>query len=341
LPNTDVTVPDHQILQADFFQRANGLEFRSFLETLPLAAYTCDAHGLITYFNQLAVEAWGRKPQLNNPADHFCGSFKMFSADGSPIPHSECWMALALREKRGYNECEVVVERPDGSRCTVLAHANPFFDKTGRIVGAVNILVDISDRKRAEEAERQTSRRKDEFLAMLARELRNPLGPLRNALQLVKHPTVDAATVSGMWDVMDRQVGNLTRLVDDLLDVARVTRGRIEMRKAVVDLAIIVRQAVKSMELIVAERAQELLLSVVESPLYVEADSTRMEQVFGNLLNNASKFSPERAPIWVTVELECDEGRITADSVVVGIRDDGRRGTRSAASPTPLLRLSG
>jgi hypothetical protein len=75
----------------------------------------------------------------------------MFSADGSPIPHSECWMALALREKRGDNECEVVVERPDGSRCTVLAHANPFFDETGQIVDAVNILVDISDRKRAEE----------------------------------------------------------------------------------------------------------------------------------------------------------------------------------------------
>jgi CheY-like chemotaxis protein/two-component sensor histidine kinase len=106
--------------------------------------------------------------------------------------------------------------------------------------------------------------------------------------------------------------------------VARMTRGRIEMRKAVVDLAAIVRHAVTSMELIVAARAQELVLSVVpEGPLYVEADQIRMEQVFGNLLNNASKFSADRARIWVTVEVECQEGRITADSVVVRIRDDG------------------
>jgi two-component system CheB/CheR fusion protein len=127
-----------------------------------------------------------------------------------------------------------------------------------------------------------------------------------------------------MWDVMDRQVGNLTRLVDDLLDVARVTRGRVEMRKAVVDLAAIVRQAVNSMGLIVAERGQELALSVVpDGPLYVEADPARMEQVFGNLLSNASKFSTERGRIWVTVEVESEDGRITADSVVVRIRDDG------------------
>ena len=117
----------------------------------------------------------------------------------------------------------------------------------------------------------------------------------------------------GMWDVMDRQIGNLTRLVDDLLDVARMTRGRIEMRKAVVDLATIVRHAVTSMELIVAARAQKLTLSVApEGPLYVEADPTRMDQVFGNLLNNASKFSSERGRIWVTVEVECEEGPITS-----------------------------
>src|SRR6185436_7510981 len=127
-------------------------------------------------------------------------------------------------------------------------------------------------------------RAKDEFLAMLAHELRNPLGPLRSALQLAKHPKASAETVADMWNIMDRQVGNLTRLVDDLLDVARVTRGRISMRKAVVDLVPIVRQAVKSMDLIVAARAQELSLVIVpRDPLFVEADTDRLEQVFGNL----------------------------------------------------------
>jgi two-component system CheB/CheR fusion protein len=169
-----------------------------------------------------------------------------------------------------------------------------------------------------------TDRAKDEFLAMLAHELRNPLGPLRSALQLVKHPQVSAATVTDMWNVMDRQIGNLTRLVDDLLDVSRVTRGRIDMRKAVVDLVPVVRQAVASMDLIVAARAQELAVSIAPTePIYVEADTTRLEQAFGNLLNNASKFNTEGGHIWVTVDVERGGDGQPAGFAVVGIRDDG------------------
>ena len=221
-------------------------------------------------------------------------------------------------------DSEFRIVRPDGETRWIASKGKVFYARDGEPLRMLGVSLDVTERKQTEEEFRNADRKKDEFLAMLAHELRNPLGPLRSALQLVKHPKVDAATVSGMWDVMDRQVGNLTRLVDDLLDVARVTRGRIEMRKAVVDLAAIVRQTVHTMELIVAARAQELTLSVVpEGPLYVEADPTRMEQVFGNLLNNASKFSSERGRIWVTVELERDEGQSTADSVVVRIRDDG------------------
>ena len=221
-------------------------------------------------------------------------------------------------------DTEFRIVRPDGETRWIASKGKVFFADDGEPLRMLGVSLDITERKLAEEELRNADRKKDEFLAMLAHELRNPLGPLRNALQLVKHPTVDSATVSGMWDVMDRQVGNLTRLVDDLLDVARLTRGQIEMRKAVVDLAAIVRQTVNSMELIVSARAQELILSVVsEGPLYVEADPTRLEQVFGNLLNNASKFSSERGRIWVTVELERDEGQNAADFVVVRIRDDG------------------
>jgi PAS domain S-box-containing protein len=216
------------------------------------------------------------------------------------------------------------IVRPDGQTRWIASKGKVFYAGDGEPLRVLGASVDITDRKRTEDELRDADRKKDEFLAMLGHELRNPLGPLRSALQLVKDPKVDATTALGMWDVMDRQLGNLTRLVDDLLDVARMTRGRIEMRKAVVDLAAIVRHAVTSMELMGTARAQELTLSVVpEGPLYVEADSTRMEQVFGNLLNNASKFSSERGRIWVTVEVGCEEGRITADSVVVRIRDEG------------------
>ncbi len=135
---------------------ASEFQFRRLLEKLPAGAYTCDPDGLITYFNSQAAELWGRTPRLNHPDDRFCGSFKLFSADGRPIEHRECWMALALEGRRDYNGQEIIIERPDGERVTALAHANPFLDESGKLLGAVNVLVDISARKRAEETLRES-----------------------------------------------------------------------------------------------------------------------------------------------------------------------------------------
>jgi len=174
--------------QAESARHRSTLEFRRLLEKLPAAAYTCDAEGLITYYNSRAVELWGREPKLNDPVDRFCGSFRLFSPDGSPIAHERCWMALALHEEKEYNEQEIVIERPNGTFCTVLAHANPIHDESGRMDGAVNVLVDITDRKRIEDFLREADRAKDEFLAMLAHELRNPLAPIRNAPRAARSP---------------------------------------------------------------------------------------------------------------------------------------------------------
>src|SRR5438270_313838 len=99
--------------------------FRTLLDTLPAGAYTCDAHGQITYFNRHAEELWGRAPTLNDSIDRYCGSFKLYAADGTPITHDKCWMALALTNGQAYLGEEIIVERPDGLRRTVLAHANP------------------------------------------------------------------------------------------------------------------------------------------------------------------------------------------------------------------------
>jgi PAS domain S-box-containing protein len=143
-------------------------EFRSLLEKLPAGAYTCNPEGLITYFNQHAVQLWGRAPRLNDRRDRFCGSFKLFSPDGSPIAHDQCWMALALKKDKEYNRREIVVERPDGKRLTALAHANPIHDESGRLLGAVNVLVDISGRKRDQE-EIETRARQQAVIADLGR----------------------------------------------------------------------------------------------------------------------------------------------------------------------------
>jgi diguanylate cyclase (GGDEF)-like protein/PAS domain S-box-containing protein len=140
--------------------------FRRLLKQLPSGAYTCGPEGLITYYNQQAVRLWGREPKLNDPEDRFCGSLRLYAPDGSPVAHDRCWMALALQTDRGYNEREIVVERPDGRRLTALAHANPIHDTSGELLGAVNVLVDITERKRAEgELERLVAERTAELEA--------------------------------------------------------------------------------------------------------------------------------------------------------------------------------
>jgi PAS domain S-box-containing protein len=141
------------------------LQFHNLLEKLPAGAYTCDPEGMITYFNQQAVQLWGRTPKLNDPAERFCGSFKLFSPDGSPIPHDQCWMALTLKAEREYNGQEIVVERPDGQRFTVLAHTHPIRDEAGKLLGSVNVVVDISERKQTEEALRRSELRLEAELA--------------------------------------------------------------------------------------------------------------------------------------------------------------------------------
>jgi signal transduction histidine kinase len=135
---------------ANKFLRDEGMHFRSLLDKLPAGGYLCDPDGLITHFNEHAVKLWGRAPKLNDPVDRYCGSFRLFGKDGSPIAHGDCWMALALQTGKEYNGEEIIIERPDGSRLTALAHANPIRDDAGELVGAVNVLVDITDRIEAE-----------------------------------------------------------------------------------------------------------------------------------------------------------------------------------------------
>jgi signal transduction histidine kinase/CheY-like chemotaxis protein len=295
------------------------LEFCRLLEKLPAGAYTCDPDGLINYYNQRAVELWGRAPKLNDPEDRFCGSFKLFSADGSPICHDQCWMALALRTGTEYNGHEIVIERPDGYRLTALAHANPIRDNSGTLLGAVNVLVDISDRKRSEEALREADRQKDEFLAVLAHELRNPLAPILNAAQVLQARETDDPIIQRQRAVIQRQARQMARLLDDLLDVSRITRGKIDLHRQTVDLAAVVDQAVESSRPMVEQRHQTLCVTLPSRSLYVYADATRLHQVIGNLLNNAGKYTPLGGKIHLILGGEGDAAVLRVVDTGVGI----------------------
>ena len=307
------------------------------LEALPVAAYTCDADGLITYYNQLAVKAWGREPKLNDPSDRYCGSFRMFTRDGTWVPHDQCWMALCLRDGKKYDGEEIVVERPDGSRLTVEVHATPYFDDQGALIGAVNIVVDITDRKRAEEAivalkdqltvdlaatQRaenalsEANQRKDEFLATLAHELRNPLASIRNAVELLRIKNPSDPELRDARDIIDRQVHQMTRLVDDLLDVSRLTSGKVTLQKARVSLEAVVTDAVESSRPFIEESDHNLSVTLPPTPIYMEGDAARLVQVFSNLLTNAAKYTERGGRIWLTAEL-------CGGEVVVSVGDTG------------------
>ncbi len=137
------------------------------LDTLPVPAYTCDADGLITCFNRHAEQFWGRAPRLNDAADRFCGSYRLFAADGAPIPVERCWMALALEQDRAYKDLEVVFERPDGVRRTGLVHISPLHNDAGKLTGAVNVILDITECKKREQARQRSEERLRTFEAAL------------------------------------------------------------------------------------------------------------------------------------------------------------------------------
>jgi signal transduction histidine kinase/CheY-like chemotaxis protein len=169
---------------------------------------------------------------------------------------------------------------------------------------------------RANEALCEADRRKDDFLAMLAHELRNPLAPVRNALQLLKMPGLGAEDARRARDMMDRQVRHMVRLVDDLLEVSRILRGKIELRKERVDLATVVARAVETAQPTIDAQGQELHVSMPEEPIPLEADLVRLAQVFCNLLVNAAKYTNKAGRIWLMAERSGGEA-------VIRVRDSG------------------
>ncbi|HSX84228.1 MAG TPA: PAS domain S-box protein, partial [Cellvibrio sp.] len=570
------------------------LWFCSLLENLPAAAYTCNCDGDITYFNQRAIQLWGREPELNNQVDRFCGSYKLYAVDGTPIKHDQCWMALALEHKQQYVGREIIIERPDGSRVPALAYANPMFDEAGHLIGAMNVLVDIterkimeeesrrlieklrqererlrevferspafmavlrgrehifesvnqrfydllgdrafvgktvceavpeiqnqgyleildrvlqtgvpfvgsdmrvmlrkapqqeleekyielvyeplrsgsgnitgilvhgvdlSERKKAEmqlarirqESERQrrlyetvlatipdfvyvfdlefrfiyandallkmwgktwaeaagknflelgypawhaakhereltevltagrpvqdevpfigtrglriydyifvpvfgakgeieaiagttrdvterkhmeqelqsraeelaeADRKKDEFIALLAHELRNPLAPVRNGLRILELAESDPQAMAQVRSMMERQLTHMVRLIDDLLDVSRMNRNKLHLQKRRVSLEEVIDNAVEATRPAIEAAGHSLTLSLPEKPIFLDADLTRLAQVFSNLLSNSAKYTKPGGEIWLTAEVH-------EDQLSVEVRDNG------------------
>jgi PAS domain S-box-containing protein len=204
----------------------------------------------------------------------------------------------------------------DGSERFVDLILAPVTDDDGRVLFVVPTGTDITDRKRAEDSLKEADRRKDDFIALLAHELRNPLAPLRNGLQVMRLASGDGSAVAQARTMMERQLGHMVRLIDDLLDVSRISRNKMELRKARVLLTDIVSNAVETARPAIEAAGHELTVSLPPQPIFLNADLTRLAQVFSNLLSNSAKYTERGGSIWLSAE-------IVNRSVAMCVRDTG------------------
>jgi two-component system CheB/CheR fusion protein len=211
---------------------------------------------------------------------------------------------------------EYRLRRHDGEYRWVVDNGIPRYDADGTFAGYIGSCVDFTDRKRAEEALQLSDRRKDEFLATLAHELRNPLAPIRNGLQIMRLSNGERESVEKARIMMERQLGQMVHLVDDLLDLSRISRGKIELRKERVELSRVVQQAVETSRPLIEASGHDLTITVPSGPVYVDADVTRLAQVFSNLLNNAAKYTEHGGRVELAV-------RRRGSEVEVAVKDNG------------------
>ncbi len=287
--------------------RASEANFRAFFDSKAIGVVQVDADGLFVRVNDRYCELTGysraellnmRPFDLDHPDDR-----------GADQEH----VRKIIEDPSGVYETDKRYVRKDGTIGWVHVAANMLRDEEGRPTQSAAVAFDISERKHAEQALQQADRAKDEFLATLAHELRNPLAPLKNAAELLRHP---AAKPAWCRDVIERQVNHLSRLIDDLLDVSRIARDKLELRTQTVDIADVIRSAVEASRPMIDSCGQRLLVAPLPKDVYVDGDLVRLTQVLTNLLTNAAKFSRGAGAI----RLSCrrDPGRVS-----ISIADSG------------------
>jgi PAS domain S-box-containing protein len=289
--------------------RASEQRWRTMAEALPNLVWTDLPNGQCDWLSS----QWGKYTGI--PENELLGLVWL-----DRVIHPEdrertlaCWQA-ACADKGDY-DLEYRIRRSDGEYHWFKTRGVPVRDEQGRIIYWFGTCTDIEDVKRLEAALREEDRRKNDFLATLAHELRNPLAPLRTGLQVLRLAD-DRSAREQAREMMERQLGQLIRLVDDLLDISRITRNKLALRRARLPLAAVIENAVETVRPLIDAKGHSLTVALPAQPVYLDADLTRLAQVFGNLLHNSAKYTDAGGRLELSAACERNE-------VVVTVRDNG------------------
>lgn len=300
-------------LRDQLLQRERDLEVQSRLAAIVAssddAILSASLEGIIETWNAGAERLYGYSPQET------IGQSIMLLV---PPELRDEERVILERISRGeqIDQLETVRVAKDGRHIDVSLTASPVRNSAGAVVGASKVARDVTERKQAEVALREADRRKNEFLATLAHELRNPLAPIRNSLHILRMTARNDATAERVFNMLERQLNHMVRLVDDLMELSRITRGVIELRKEETDLATVLRSAVETSSPLITAGGHQFAMSLPQEPIPLYADVIRLGQVFSNLLNNAAKYTEGGGQITLSV-------RQSKDEVFVSVRDNG------------------
>jgi PAS domain S-box-containing protein len=242
--------------------------------------------GATRLFGYTAEEALGRRITLVIPPEN---------------EHEEQHILEKLARGERIEHFETVRVAKDGRRIDVSLSISPIRDRDGKVVGASKVARDVSERKCMEAKLRDADRRKDEFIAVLGHELRNPLGPIRSIAEVLQRTASGTPGMERLCTILERQVAQMTRLLDDLLDVSRITRGRIKFQREPLDLVQVVQRAVEASRPLLERHRHDLRITLPTAAAHMQGDAARLVQMVTNLLNNAAKYTPEPGRIALRV----------------------------------------
>jgi PAS domain S-box-containing protein len=308
----DITLRKRQ--EEELRQRAEEVE--KLMDLVPTAVFVSSDPACIDMVgNRMAGELYEADRDENLSAGG--STRRRFFRDGQELPPEALPMQVAAATGRDVGPDELDVLLPSGHWISIWGRATPLRDSKGKVRGALAAFADTTHRKEAERALQEASRRKDEFLAVLAHELRNPLAPLQTGLDLLGSTHSADQGLQRAREMMQRQLAHLVRLVDDLVDVARIGRGDIRLQRAVTDLNEVCATAVDACRSLLDDRRHVFVFEPCSEAAFVEGDFHRLTQVVSNLLSNAAKYTEPGGRISLKIQVE-------GVHVLISVRDTGR-----------------